>query len=185
MWKAAGIAVALLTASFFVPGSGEKANGGVWYEAEEDLPAHIAFVAREAQGERPAGGHLHYGDTEHRWYNLEISEVNVEGDMAFFAGEIVSASESNWIGQWVFFAVHDGGAPGRMGDELWSAFLSQASALEMVREGDTPGEAHRVTRGNLVVHSTEPEEDVQPLLPVFPRDHKPDCVPGGPPGLCR
>ena len=187
MWKAISVA-AILAAVLFVPdiGPGQKATGGVRYEAEEGLSAHIAFVAREAAGERPAGGHLLYGDTEHRWYILDVSEVNVEGSMAFFAGEIASASESEWIGQWVYFAVHDGGTPGRKGDEVWSAFVSQEAASDTVQDGDTPGSAHQVTRGNLVVHGTEPEEDdVVPLLPIFPRDNKPACVPGGPPGLCR
>lgn len=168
-------------------GPAEKATGDVGYEAA-GLDRHISFNAHEARGDRPAKGQLQYTDAIDRSYHVEITHVNVVGDMAYFAGEVVEASNPTWVGNWISFAVLDGGTPGRNGDIVWGIFTDQATAISNVENEVTPGSAYEVLRGNLVVHSFDGDrpgrrpEGVPPGPPdgLGPQG-PPDTVPPGPP----
>jgi hypothetical protein len=168
------------------PGRGPAgmATGGVWYMAAE-LDRHISFTANEERGNSPAKGNLHYADANNAWYNADISAVAIDGNMAYFAGEVTSASNSSWVGNWISFAVKDGGTPGSNGDMVWGIFTDETTAMANVSGEITPGDGYAVYRGNLVVHSFPAYGRFgQPTL--IPQDVIPNpVVPKGPPAWSR
>lgn len=167
-------------------GPAEMATGGVGYEAR-GLDRHVSFNAREAMGDRAAGGQLQYTDANDDYYHVTISHVNVVGNMVYFAGEVVEASNPVWVGNWISFAAMDGGTPGRNGDMVWGVFTDQATSISNVDNEVAPGTAYAVHSGNLVVrsHGGEMPGRRPEGVPFGPPDEvpqgPPDFVPNGPP----
>ena len=86
------------------------------------------------------------------WYTVEIECVNVAGDYAYFAGEVKTASRSNWVGNWVSWAVYDGGEPGDDVDGAWGIFTNKTTAISNCENEVLPGPKFTVDTGNLQVH---------------------------------
>lgn len=175
-WKPLVTVIALL---FAAPGAIAsagcgRATGGVWYDAE-GVERHAAFSAR---------GQLQY-NAEGAWYHARITEVAVSDNTAYFAGEVVSASDPSWVGKWAYAVAQDGGTPGRKGDKFYLTLTSEATAKAKVASMQAPPQWYSVIRGNLVVHGCK--ETGRPEWVPGPPDWngKPPCTPGGPPGLCR
>jgi len=100
-------------------------------------------------------GQFHYWDANGDWYYADVQYTHVEGDMAYFAGPVTSASQPDWTSYWVMVAVKDYGEPGRTGDQIWGVFTDMATAIYHVQVGITPNGAFDVTSGNLTVHTYE------------------------------
>lgn len=98
-------------------------------------------------------GVFNYTDTAGNHYVAKIQYVlvSVSGKDAWFAGPVTGGNIG--AGQWLFAKVHDGGTPGRKGDQIWGSFVTQAEAQLGVATMANPGDGpFAVTSGNLVVH---------------------------------
>ena len=136
-------------------GPAPKATGGISYEAAGlDRQAQFQMHDGDAVGKTDKGM-FKYSDANGDWYTVEVTAVNVSGDMAFFAGPVVAASQPGWVGLWLSAAAHDGGEPGATVDHIYGIFTDQATAEANVSGEVAPGPAFAVTNGNLQVHSYE------------------------------
>ncbi len=98
-------------------------------------------------------GVLYYNDESGGWYDVEVQYVNVDGDTAWFAGPVVSASDSGWTSQWFFGKVMDGGEPAAGVDQVWGSFVTMEEAETGVAEMLDPSNGpFPVDMGNLQVH---------------------------------
>jgi hypothetical protein len=142
------------TALFANAGNGPapKATGDYGYVAFGLRRANVL----EAHDGDPVGkddsGHFEYSDANGDWYTVEIECVNVAGDYAYMAGEVKTASRSSWIGNWVSWAVYDGGEPGSAGDGIWGIFTNKTTAISNCDNEVLPGPKFTVDTGNLQVH---------------------------------
>jgi hypothetical protein len=142
--------LALLAVPVFAAGAG-KATGGVGYTAG-GLERRAEFNVHESKGNQPAKGIFNYHDANGNWYQVDVEHVKVDGDMAYFAGEVVKASDPTWLGQWLSAAMYDGGTPGRNGDKIWGTFTDMGTAMDNVDNMNAPGSSYPIENGNLVVH---------------------------------
>lgn len=153
--KVVALSACLLVSAPLLAGStGEsaaKATGQVWFE-NGGLWATLEFNAHEAMGNRPAKGHLYYADWDGsgmmRYYKAWIDCVDVEGDEATFSGQIYETNVPAWMDQGVQIWVHDGGTPGRNGDEIGGNFFTWPGCLPYM----APPQWIPVEEGNLKVH---------------------------------
>ena len=106
-----------------------------------------------------AKGLAFYSDAND-YYVAAVRAVNVAGNEAWFAGEVVDTNRSEWMGKWVSFKVQDNGQGGTAiaKDKLWGAFAdSQTAALATVtgktlpKTGNTESAEYAITSGNLQV----------------------------------
>ena len=97
-------------------------------------------------------GNAYYSDASGLWYFVNVTAVSVNGADAWFAG-LVIASNFGAEGNWLFVKVHDGGEPGKLVDQAWGSFTTQAAALAGVGAQATPADGpFTITSGNLQVH---------------------------------
>lgn len=97
-------------------------------------------------------GTFHYSDVNGNWYYVDVQYVKVVGTDTWFAGPVTSGNVG--AGQWLFAKVHDGGTPGRNGDQVWGSFTTESAAKLGVAAGSTPGDGpFSISSGNLVVHN--------------------------------
>ena len=99
-------------------------------------------------------GTFHYSDANGDWYYVDVQAVKVDGDYAWFAGPVTSASNPVWLTNWLFAKVHDGGEPTYLVDETWGSFTSEAAAKAGVAGMNDPSDGpFDITSGNLQVHN--------------------------------
>ena len=98
-------------------------------------------------------GKFHYWDVNGDWYYADVQYVRVEGDMAYFAGPVTSASQSGWTSYWVMVAVKDGGEPAYLVDKIWGVFTDMPTAIHYVQTSTAPDGEFSITSGNLQVHT--------------------------------
>ena len=97
-------------------------------------------------------GNAYYSDASGLWYFVNVTAVSVNGADAWFAGPVI-ASNFGAEGNWLFVKVHDGGEPGKLVDQAWGSFTTQAAALAGVGARATPADGpFTITSGNLQVH---------------------------------
>jgi len=98
-------------------------------------------------------GTFNYADANLNVYGANINCVLVESSTnnAWFSGQVVSGNVGT--GQWVFVKVHDGGTPGRIGDQIWGSFVGQDPCILVALKANPNDGAFAITSGNLVVHS--------------------------------
>lgn len=140
-----------------------SASGSVRYTAN-GLARRATFVAldKSKDGSDKGKGFFFYRDANGDWYRVKIQLVAVDGKDAFFAGPVVKASQTSWVGQWLYAKVHDGGSPGKNGDMIWGTFTDEASAKAHFSGNNLTnpsGGAFAVAGGNLVVHQISADED--------------------------
>lgn len=99
-------------------------------------------------------GELYYWDVNGDWYYVDIQYVKVEGEDAYFAGPVTTASQASWVGNWISAAVHDGGEPAYMVDHVWGIFTDINTAKYNVAYKVMPSQ-FPVTSGNIQVHTYE------------------------------
>ncbi len=98
-------------------------------------------------------GMLNYKDANGDSYKVDIQYVKVEGEDAWFAGPVVSASNPSWLSYWLFAKVHDGCEPAVGVDQVSGSFTNENSAKLGVALMSNPGSGpFTVTSGNLQVH---------------------------------
>lgn len=123
-----------------------KATGEVTWVAGIERSA--SFNAHEDAPGTPSDRGDLYQESEDGSFTVEVSCVDIEGNEATFAGEVVDASGQfeNRVGQYRVTTVYDGGTPGRTGDKYGGRFFEedQCSSLSSVR-------TFEVTDGNLKV----------------------------------
>lgn len=130
--------------------SAPKATGEVYFD-NAGLMAFSKFNAHEAFAGRPAKGNFYYADSGAmgmRWYSIDVTCVDVEGDGATFSGPIYATNVPEWEGLWVQIWVYDGGTPGWNGDEITGQFFQGPDCLPFTE----PPPWIDVAAGNLVVH---------------------------------
>jgi len=130
-----------------------KATGGVWFttvEGAEEIQGRIEFQVHEEFGGQPDRGWLDYRNTDGDWFKVNVDCVTIDGDHAFFSGEVVSATLEEWRDKWLLVAVHDDGSPGTNGDQIWGEMYDYHPGCDA---GDFPPSGPwDVEKGNLVVH---------------------------------
>ena len=93
-------------------------------------------------------GAFTYYDANWGYYSVTISEVRVNGNNAYFAGKVSSASNNAWKGQWLFAKVSDGSP-----DKIWGSFTNEAAARAGVINMSDPADGpFNVTSGNISIH---------------------------------
>lgn len=95
------------------------------------------------------GAGSEYHDADGLRFRMAVKCVNKLSDQdAIFSGQIISASDTSYVDQWLLIGVHDGGSPGSKGDTIGGEFFSDDPGCE----NPPAGEPANVDRGNLVVH---------------------------------
>ncbi len=94
-------------------------------------------------------GKFRYSDANHDSYVVDVKYVKIKGADAWFAGKVTKASNSSWVGNWLFAKVHDGG---KNGDLIWGSFTSESAAKMGVASMSDPADGpFAVTNGNIKV----------------------------------
>lgn len=123
-----------------------KTNGNINYSASFNRHSQWG-VANDGKTAISAVGAFAYTDAHHDWYIVNVADLKVLGNKAWFAGKVTSASQSSWVGNWVFVKAEDN-AP----DKVWGSFTTQAAAESGVSTMSTPVDGpFNVTSGNLTV----------------------------------
>ena len=134
-------------------GSPGKATGGIWFttvEGTDTIKGHVEFQVHDEFGGQPDRGWLNYRNADGDWFKVDVDCVTIDGDYAFFSGEVVSFTLEDWRDKWLLIAVYDGGSPGTSGDQLWGEMYDSDPGC---RAGNfPPGGPWDVEKGNLVVH---------------------------------
>jgi len=127
----------------YVNDHAHKISGDVKYTAY-GLKREADMSINSANG----GGTFKYTDANHDWYKVNVSDVSVSGHDGYFAGVVTSASNSGWVGQWLFAKVTDNHP-----DEIWGSFTTETAAEAGVTAMTAPGDGpFAVTMGNLKVN---------------------------------
>jgi hypothetical protein len=163
------IAVVLLaTVGFAAPGAKPKATGDAdWVNAPDSYnqQANTTFNAIKISSDPAsvdAKGSAIYTDANIT-YTMDVQFLKVEGDTAWFAGQVTSATITGTdpggcckVNNWIFYKVVDRGEPGIDADEVWGEDLGATSiaiAHNKVAAGATPSAGPFVLNGgNLQVH---------------------------------
>lgn len=124
-----------------------RTSGNVGYTA--GFNRHASWgIANTGNTAVSAVGAFVYRDTHRDWYVVKVTSLKHSGDKAWFAGRVTSASQSGWVGNWLFAEVNDN-AP----DQIWGSFTTQAAAESGVNSMSNPLDGpFNVTSGNLTVH---------------------------------
>ncbi|MBP9718965.1 MAG: hypothetical protein KBD46_00685, partial [Candidatus Levybacteria bacterium] len=80
-------------------------------------------------------GSFEYDDAAKGWYNVKVSSVKVNGNLGWFAGRVVKASNPAWVGLWLFGKVEDNGP-----DKVWGSFTDETTAKAEVAAMSTPAD---------------------------------------------
>lgn len=123
-------------------------RAGVWTASVGSAKVNNTNIICDGKGE------FHYSDVAGNWYNADVKYVRVEGVDAWFGALATDASDTSWVGNWVFVKTHDGGEPAVGVDQVWGSFVSESAAKIGVATMATPGDgSFTVTEGNLQVHT--------------------------------
>lgn len=86
-----------------------------------------------------------YSDANRDWYGVRISEVKVDGNTAWFAGQVDRSKNKKFNGNWLFAKVVDGNP-----DTISGSFTTKALAEAGVEAKTAPTDGpFNVTRGNI------------------------------------
>jgi hypothetical protein len=83
------------------------------------------------------GGTFFYWDAHNDWYTVDVSDVNVNGNTAWFAGKVTSASNHAWVGQWLFAKVVNN-HPDQISGSFTDATTAQNGVASMGNPSDGP-----------------------------------------------
>lgn len=99
-------------------------------------------------------GNFRYTDVNGDWYKVkDVKYVNIDGDNTWFAGQVTKASQTAWVGKWLFVKVHDGGPPATVGDQISGSFTDENTAKVGVATMASPTDGpFSATGGNLKVY---------------------------------
>jgi hypothetical protein len=153
-------ATALLTfATLLVAGSNPKATGDLgWTNPWSHQPVQITFNALATSPTGPdAKGSLVYSDPEIT-YSMDIKYLKVQGNQAWFAGQVTSTNTTNGcctLNTWIVYKVQDNGEPGAGVDLIWGESMlttAPGRAYDMVTQMTDPNAMGAITSGNVQVH---------------------------------
>jgi hypothetical protein len=113
-------------------------TSGTWSDDYLDETGTWTSTVGQAQFLGGGKGALHYSDVTGAWYDVNVKYVTVSGDEAWFAGPVVAASNSGWIGNWLFAKVYDGGEPAAGVDQVWGSFTNETAAKDGVAAQSNP-----------------------------------------------
>jgi hypothetical protein len=149
----------LISGLLFLGGAGTSLSS-----SSRDVTGGIGFTRDNEQGimvrcwsefevktasDTSVKGWLKYHDADGLRFRMDVTCVNIISDQdALFSGQIVSASDTSYAGQWLLIRVHDGGTPGSKGDTIGGEFYSYDPGCNY----PPPGGPANVESGNLVVH---------------------------------
>ena len=104
--------------------------------------------------ENSIDGFLQYHD-EYDKVLIDVTSLKVDGEYAWFAGKCVEGG-ADYSGRWLFGAVHDGGKPGRLVDQIWWEWIpagdnAESIAKSKVRNMQVPSERKDIQSGDIKV----------------------------------
>lgn len=99
-------------------------------------------------------GFFQYSNSNKKVF-IKAKYLKIDGDYAWFAGQCAENS-SEQAGRWFFAAVHDGGEPGRLVDQIWWEWIAhsdnaESTAKRKVLNMDVPSERKEIISGNIEV----------------------------------
>ncbi len=96
-------------------------------------------------------GNFHYTDGNKNKYSVKVSEVKVDGNTAWFAGEVISSKNNAYDGQWLFAKVVDNGASG---DLIWGSFVADETTAkaDVAAMSDPSDGSFTLFKGNIKVN---------------------------------
>ena len=151
-------------------GTQEKVIWQVCFAGETDKNVWIDLKAHKEENSKPAKGLFHlWRDDKTKGLYLELAYLLVDDNYAWFASRCIKdKDDGKLVGRWLFIAVHDGGAPGRLVDHLWCEWLPAAKDAEQiakrkVKNLEKPKTNRPIGDGNIVVNSYDQIKDVQRL----------------------
>ena len=112
----------------------------------------VEMDAVEAKDAGTAEGDLQIRSQDNSETLVELVYMAVDDDYAWLAGRCTKDSGS-LAGKWLFIAVHDGGQPGRLVDQIWLEWLSdgESAAKQKVDNREKPAESKSIESGEIVV----------------------------------
>ena len=120
-----------------------RISGDVTYTAYS-LKREANFAMNTADN----SGYFYYSDNSGSWYNVDVSDVAVNGSNGYFTGVVTKASNHSWVGLWLFAEVQNGHP-----DMVWGSFTTQSSGVSGVTNMSSPADGpFNVTKGNLEVN---------------------------------
>ena len=126
----------------YVERNSHEVNGNIAYTAA-NLKRQAWFHMDTADNR----GWFVYADANHDWYGVKVTSVKVEGNSAWFAGQVDRSKDGKFNGNWLLAKVTDGKP-----DQIWGTFTDQTTAQNGVQaKTDPAGGAFTVTRGNLKI----------------------------------
>jgi len=132
-------------------------GGGISGNVEVSGQAnHIEMKASAAGADSSARGWLRLRSSDgSRETKVDLVYLKVDGEYAWAAGECTEDTDG-LEGRWLFIAVHDGGKPGRLVDQLWMEWLDEGAkgrqqAKSKVDNLETPSESKSIESGDLKV----------------------------------
>lgn len=128
----------------YVVAHGHKVKGDIKYTAG-NLKRSAEFEMNTYNNNK---GDFEYWDANHDHYKVKVSAVKVNGQDAWFAGVVTRASNSDWLGQWLFAKVHDN-SPDQISGSFTTQAIAEAGVNAMSQPADGPFD---VTKGNLKVN---------------------------------
>jgi len=135
---------------------GGSIGGNVEVSAQQGQANHVEMQASAAGADSSARGWLRLrsadGSVETK---VDLVYLRVDGEYAWAAGECTEDTDG-LQGRWLFIALHDGGKPGRLVDQLWMEWLDEGAkgrqqAKSKVDNLETPAESESIESGDLKV----------------------------------
>jgi len=119
-------------------------SGNVNYTAY-GVYRHAKFYMESADNQ----GTFKYSDTTGAWYDVKVEDVKVSGNTGYFAGVVTKASNSSWVGNWLFAEINDNHP-----EKIWGSFTDQTTAQVGVKNMTNPADGpFTVTKGTLsIIH---------------------------------
>lgn len=135
-------------------GAAERVTGEIWWMGGGAMRSAEFVAHEEAPGKAPHQGNMYYAmyDEEGEvtsWFRMKVCGAAIEGDRAWFGGEIVEAGGIYEVGELIRAWAIDGGTPGWDGDEFGA---ERPAALDCDDIDMSMPWTFEVIEGNLVVH---------------------------------
>ena len=151
--KKLALIVSALVFTFSASSQGAKASGEISISDDGgEVQAKLQITTGE--NEDSAGGYFQYLDDGDKVY-IEVTGVKIDGEYAWFAGKCIEGG-AGYSGRWLFVAVHDGGKPGRLVDQIWWEWIpagdnAESIAKSKVRNMRVPSERKDIQSGDIKV----------------------------------
>lgn len=119
-------------------------------EIDGDIKYNAGGLNREAwfsMNTADDRGWFVYSDAKHDWYGVRVTEMKVDGNNGWFAGQVDRSKDGKYNGQWLFAKVVDGKP-----DQISGSFVNEAAAKAGVEGKQNPADGpFNVQHGNIKI----------------------------------